>query len=221
VGKPDQFEPTNPVPLKQLDAGPQINLNGPKGAKVMRRSTEPGLIGTYSESLSSSGGGIPGFPGGGDPDGYLVAGNYTFNNGGGGADVGGFNAQFNFPGNTNWTNRAAIASVNRSQGVTVNWTGGDPNGTVQIFGYSVSDTTDNAIAGFFNCIERASAGTFTVPSHVLLALPPSPTGGAASLTPLGALAVGGVSNPGSFTAPRLDFGVIFSTNVTLKSLNYQ
>jgi uncharacterized protein (TIGR03437 family) len=221
VGKPDQFEPTNPVPLKQLDAGPQINLNGPKGAKVIRRSTEPGMIGTYSESLFSGGGGIPGFPGGGDPDGYLVAGNYTFNNGSGGADVGGFNAQFNFPGNTNWTNRAAIASVNRSQGVTVNWSGGDPNGMVQIFGYSVSDTTDNAIAGFFNCIERASAGAFTVPPHVLLALPPSPTGGADSLTPLGALGVGGVSNPGSFTAPRLDFGVIFSTNVTLKSLNYQ
>ncbi len=221
VGKPDQFTPVDPVQTRELDAGPQINLNGPKGAKVMRRATEVNLIGTYFETLSSGGGGIPGFPGGGDPDGYLVPGNYTFNNGGGGADVGGFNAQFNFPGNTNWTNRAQIANVNRSQGVTVNWTGGDPNGTVQIFGYSVSDTTDNAVAGFFNCIERASVGTFTVPSHVLLALPPSPTGGAASLAPLGALAVGGVSNPGSFTAPRLDFGVIFSTNVTLKSLNYQ
>lgn len=220
VGQPDQFTPVDPVQTRELDAGPQINLNGPRGAKVMRRSTEPNLIGTYFETLFSSGIGLPGGGGSGTPD-YLVPGNYTFNNGGGGADVGGFTAQFTFPGNTNWTNRAAIASVNRSQGVTVNWTGGDPNGTVQIFGYSVSDTTDSAIAGFFNCIERASVGTFTVPSHVLLALPPSPTGGAASLAPLGALAVGGVSNPGSFTAPRLDFGVIFSTNVTVKSLNYQ
>ncbi len=221
VGAPDQFTPQDPVRYRELDAGPVINLNGPKGAKTLKKAPDVNLIGTYFETLSSGGIGIPGLPGGGgDPDGYLVPGNYTFNNGAGGPGVGAFNAQFTLPPNTTWTNKDAINNVNRSQGQTVTWTGGDQNGTVQIYGFSVSDLTENAVAGFFNCIERASARTFTIPSAVLLALPSTPAGGGLG-TPTGALGVGGVSNPGSFTAPNLDNGVIFSSTATLKTVTYQ
>jgi hypothetical protein len=173
-------------------------------------------FGNYGETLSQSGAGIPG----GTPD-FLVPGAYVFNNGAGGANVGSFNANFNFLGNVDWTNKNAITTVNRSQGVTVTWSGGDPNGTVQIYGYSVSDASENAVAGFFNCIERNSAGRFTVPASVLLALPATPSGGISLGAPLAGLSIGGVSNPVSFTAPGLDVGTIFSTNVLLKSVNFQ
>ncbi len=217
VGSQNNLTPVDPIRARGLDAGAAINMNGPKGARSLRRVEN--LIGTYGESLATGGIGVPGAPGGGDPDGYLVPGNYTFNNGAGGADVRSFNASFTLPPNVNWTNKAATNTINRTNGVTVNWTGGDANSFVQIYGYSLSEDSDNAVGGFFVCLERASAGTFTVPPAILLALPPSPSG--TSLLPLGAMGVGGVSAPREFTAPGLDYGVIVSTSMTVKSVTFQ
>lgn len=215
VGKADQLTPVDPIVPRQLDAGPVINMNGPKGAKTLKKVPEATLIGNYYETLATSGFGMPG-----DPEGYLVPGAYTYNNGSGGANVGAFTANYTIPANVTWTNKAATTTINRAQGVTVNWSGGDQSGTVQIYGFSVSDESENAVAGFFNCIERASVGTFTVPSSVLLALPPT-FGGGLTAGATSILGVGGVTNPGSFTAPGIDVGVIFHTNVTAKSVTYQ
>jgi uncharacterized protein (TIGR03437 family) len=220
VGTSNRLTPVDPIQPRGLNAGALINVNGPKGAKSLKQTT-PSLIGTYSESFSTGGISFPGAPGGGDPDGYLVAGNYTFNNGGGGPDVGAFTANFTLPANVNWTNRASTSNVNRAQGLDVNWTGGDPNGYVQIYGYSLSEVAENAVTGFFSCLERASVGTFNVPSAILLALPPSPSGGANNLVPTGILGVGGVSSPRTFSAPGIDTGVIVSSSVVAKSVNYQ
>lgn len=221
TGTSSQLTPVDPIQPRGLNAGALINMNGPKGAKSLKPIQS--LIGTYGESLATGGISVPGAPGGGDPDGYLVPGNYTFNNGAGGPDVGAFNASFTLPANVNWTNKAAISTVSRANGMTVNWTGGDPNGFVQIYGYSLSEVSENAVTGFFICLERASVGTFNVPSAILLALPPSPAGGGGltDLVPTGILGVGSVSNPREFTAPGLDAGIIVSTSVTAKSVNYQ
>jgi len=218
VGQSNNLTPVDPIRPRGLNAGALINVNGPKGAKSLK--PVPNLIGTYSETLATGGISIPGAPGGGgDPDGYLVAGNYTFNNGSGGPDVGAFNASFTLPPNVNWTNRASTTNVNRANGQVVNWTGGGANDLVQIYGYSLSELADNAVAGFFICLERASVGTFTVPPSILLALPASPSG--ASLSPVGVFSVGSVSNPREFTAPGIDTGVIVSVNTVAKSVNYQ
>ncbi len=219
VGNSNNLTPVDPIQPRGLNAGALINVNGPKGAKTLKPI--PNLIGNYSESLATGGISFPGAPGGGDPDGYLVAGNYTFNNGAGGPDVGAFNASFTLPANINWTNKASTTVVNRTQGLTVNWTGGDPSGYVQIYGYSLSEVSENAVTGFFTCLERSSVGTFNVPAAILLALPPSPTGGATDLIPIGILGVGGVSSPRTFTAPGIDTGTIVSTAVITKSVNYQ
>lgn len=217
VGQSSNLTPVDPIRARGLNAGAQININGPKGAKTMRQV--PNLIGTYGETLSSGGIAIPGAPGGGDPDGYLVAGNYTFNNGSGGSDVGAFNASFTLPANINWTNRTAVTNVNRANGQLVTWTGGGSSDLVQIYGYSLSELSDNAIAGFFICLERASVGSFTVPPAILLALPPSPAG--SSLTPVGVFSVGSVSAPRDFTAPGIDSGTIVSTTAIAKGVSYQ
>ncbi len=219
VGTNQTLTPVDPIQPRGLNAGALINVNGPKGAKTMK--TVSNLIGIYNETFATGTIAFPGAPTGGDPDGYLVAGNYTFNNGAGGPDVGAFNASFSLPANINWTNKTSTSTVNRAQGLNVNWTGGDPNGFVQIYGYSLSELSENAVTGFFTCLERASVGTFNVPSAILLALPPSPSGGAIGGAPTGLLGVGGVSSPGTFTAPGIDTGVIVSSAVIAKSVNYQ
>ena len=218
IGTTNQPTPIDPKRPRGLDAGSGINVTGPKGAKILKKVDM--ISGSYSETLASGGFAIPGAPSTGDPEGYLVPGNYTFNNGNGGVDVGRFNASFTQLQPVVWSNKAAITTVNRSQGVTVDWTGGDPNGWVQIFGFSLSDVSENAVTGFFSCLERASVGTFNVPAAILLALPPSPVGGGMG-TPIGALGVGGVSTPSEFTAPGIDTGVIVSTSLALKTVNYQ
>lgn len=215
AGLSSRLVPVDPILPRGLDAGALINVNGPKGAKTLKPT--PNVIGSYEEQLAAGTIAL----GGGDPDGYLVAGNYSFNNGTGGSGVGAFNASFTLPANIAWTNKASTTTVNRSQGVTVNWTGGDPNGFVQIYGYSYSEVTENAVTGYFTCLERASVGTFNVPAAILLALPPSPSVGASNFVPTSALGVGGVSLSSAFTAPGIDTGAIVSSAIITKSVIYQ
>jgi uncharacterized protein (TIGR03437 family) len=100
---------------------------------------------------------------------YLTPGDYTLT-ATGGADVGPFTSTLTLPESFQWTNRDAIASVSRANGVTVNWTGG--SGYVTIIGISA---TAQSVGASFSCQAPASAGTFTVPPVVLLALPASAT----------------------------------------------
>lgn len=208
----------DPIVPRGLDAGPSIALTGPGGAKTLT-TTQGVPAGNYNATLYTGTAGIPGGGGaGGSP--YLVAGNYVFNNGAGGADVKGFNVNLPFATPVTWTNKAAITTVDRAAGQTITWTGGDPNGYVEIYGFSLSEAADNAITGFFLCLERASARTFTVPPVVLLALPPSPAGSAATAA-VSTLGVGGIGVPVQFTATGLDQGVAASTTLTLKSVTYR
>jgi len=215
-GKSDSLTPIDYAPPRGLDAGALININGPKGARSLKKVSS--LIGNYSETLSSAGISLP-IPGA--PDGsYLDPGPYSFNNGAGGADVRGFTANLNLGAPVVWSNKAAVTNVNRAAGQTVTWTGGDNNGYVVIYGFSATDASDNALLSIFTCTERASAGTFTVPASILLALPPSPTATSAGL-PFGLMGVGSGNLPVTFSAPGLDYAYIVSSSLTLKSVNYQ
>jgi len=78
----------DPIRATNLDAGPVLNLNGPKGAKQFTKTA-----GIYTARLG--GGGFPGLPGG-QPE-YLDPGAYTLDNGSGGTDVGAFRATLNVP----------------------------------------------------------------------------------------------------------------------------
>jgi len=134
-----------------LNAG-NISLTGPTGTQQLMQVTQGQLI-AYSLSPPASF-----FPSSG--------GTFTFQ-GTGGPDIGPFTVTVSDPSPLVWTNQAAITSVNRSQNVTVTWTGGIPGTWVQIGGGS---TTISA-SGTFVCFAPVSAGTFTIPSYVLLASP--------------------------------------------------
>lgn len=155
-------DPTIP---QRLSGGVSIDVRGPRGAKqIPRRGSDGGL---YSTSV---GGGIPGVTPDYGPE-YLVPGSYILDHPAG-SDVGAFTATLTLPAPIEWTNRDSFSVVQRTQDLTVTWTGGDAAKEFVEVGVSSWDTTRRIVAGI-TCTERASAGRFTIPAWLLSALPPS------------------------------------------------
>jgi uncharacterized protein (TIGR03437 family) len=184
VNGQDDYLFNNLVPL---DAGSSFTVKGPGGTM-----TVPATPGQTQATLSSTGS-------------FLVPGIYTIS-GTGGKDVGPFSATIAIPAQPTLGSPASAnnLTVTRSNGMTVTWSGADPNGHVEIELISALDSSFNTAATAF-CKAPASAGTFTVPSYVLLALP---TGNFTSL----ALGPGDAQGAASalFTATGLGIGFVQS-----------
>jgi len=134
-----------------LDGGPSIKVTGPNGVQN---------IPTTGKQVTLA------------PGTFLAPGPYTFS-GTGGADVGSFTAPFTIPTPATLTSPASgpLVTVTRSNGVTITWSGGSASSIIQISGGNATDSTGSLGASFI-CLAAASAGTFTIPPSVLLALPP-------------------------------------------------
>jgi hypothetical protein len=120
-----------------------------------------------------------------------------------------------------WTNQTGLASLDRTQDLTVTWSGGIPD---KEFALIVGLSSNGQVTAGFLCAEKVSAGQFTVPAWVLSSLPATAlfTGGGQSMLG-GLLAVGTASftNVGRFTGLGLDFGVITYEQATVSLANYQ
>ena len=66
---------------------------------------------------------------------------------------------------------AVAGNLDRTQGLTVTWTGGDPNGYVNIVGTSINSTGGTNLTGIFSCSAPISAGQFFVPDFVTRSMP--------------------------------------------------
>jgi uncharacterized protein (TIGR03437 family) len=179
-----------------IDAGPSLTVSGPNGTESM--TVTPGEVPTeYAGTLNSVGK-------------YLVPGAYTVT-GPGGANVGSFSAQFNIPTPPTWTNQNSLSTVTLADGLTVNWGGVLGSNVILIEGLSATDATLTNGAGF-SCAAPASAGTFTVPPAVMLALP---TGnyGTVNFKP--------AVDPVGFTASGLNLGYVTSNLLTAISTAFQ
>ncbi len=209
----------DPVPSLSLDAGSALNLNGPRGAKPILRQ---GVAKAYSYGPTTMlGGGVPGILDSGAPE-YLVPGDYTVDNGGGGADVGAFRATLTIPASPlNWTNQDALNNISRTQDLTITWSGGAPGGTVAIFGAAADPT--QAIGAEFICAAPTEAGSFTVPAYVVSELPAS--GLAAGLpvkVPVGFLSIATtLPQPTRFQPTGIDVGFFNWGLVLTKNVNFQ
>jgi uncharacterized protein (TIGR03437 family) len=139
--------------IAPLDAGSSFTVKGPSGS--MNLAGTPGQTRT---TLSAAGT-------------FLVPGSYTIT-GTGGKDVGPFSATITFPASPTLVSPLSAngLTVTRSNGMTVTWRGGDPNGHVEIVLESAIDNMFNTGASAA-CTAPTSAGTFTIPPYVLLALP--------------------------------------------------
>lgn len=136
-----------------LDGGSSFTVKGPNGSVPVT-----GTPGQFKATLSAAGT-------------FLGLGAYTVT-GAGGKDVGPFNATATFPATPTLASPLYSSSlaVTRSSGMTVTWAGGGPNGNVEILVQSATDNTYSTGATA-QCTAPASAGTFTLPPYVLLALP--------------------------------------------------
>jgi uncharacterized protein (TIGR03437 family) len=191
-----------------LNAGPDVNITGPDGAIAMPLQTEPGF--SFYTTPSSDKSFIP-----------ASGGSFTFDNGSGGPDVGAFTASLTMAAPVTWTNMNSISTVTRANGVTVNWTGGDPSTYVNISGLSLGSLSGSStvfVAADFTCQAPTSAGTFTVPPVVLLELPPSFTIAGISTS---SLSVSNVTGPATFTATGLDVGWVEASVENTIMVTYQ
>jgi hypothetical protein len=174
-----------------LNAG-TVTVQGPVGG-VQTLTTVPSAPGDYvAESL----------PGGFVP---AAGGTFTFTaTGASGANgLAGFTQGLSAPAPLVWSNAGSAGTVTRSQGVTVDWTGGG-DGFVQISGGSIATSASGTFDASFTCNAAASAGTFTVPASVLLALPVGS----------GSLSVGNYTLPQNFSVSGLDFAVAIASATT-------
>ncbi len=201
-------DPTNP---DGLDAGPAVNVTGPHGTKQLTNGP-----GAYSGDLGGNDPlGLLGIQNLGPP--FLDPGTYTFDNGAGGPNVGGFRATLNVPATVTWTNADQVGTVDRTKSLTVNWTGADPaKEFIVIAGFS-TDTRGAQAFGAYVCTERANAGTFTIPSFIFSTLPASPGPNGYN----GVVWVGNVSLPTRFTASGLAVGFLVYELFQYEAVNYK
>ena len=186
-----------------LDAGASIAVTGPAGSLTL----------SSLAALSPAGLGIYGLTSGTVPDTFLPSsgGTFTFDNGSGGKDVQHFNAVLTLPAGLSWSNASQIASINRSQGVNVTWTGGAAGSYVEITGGSTATIGGQSTTVAFICLAPVAAGQFTVPAPVLLSLPAGS----------GILSLGDYSNIKLFTAPGIDLGMLSGYNTaTIATIPY-
>ena len=154
-----------------------------------------------------------------------AGGPFSFSNTGG-ADVGPISgANITMPPAVNWTNMDAISTIVRTDGVTVNWdTGTAFSGFMTIAGNSFQLTSTDgsqAIITGFTCTAPYSAGTFTVPSYVLLSLAPGVSMVDGISIPSGTLSLSITAAPVRFTAPNLDYAVLDASSTAATTVTYQ
>ena len=163
-----------------LDAGQTINVTSLGGTLILNKK----VFSTTTVYQANA------------PTNFVPAegGEFTFFNPSPGTDVQQFSTAVFVPSNFTWTNSSAFATVNR-RGATFTWSGGSNAAYVSITG--VADVATGFRASF-RCNAPASAGQFTVPASVLMAMPPGPA----------LLYLEAVSSQQSFTAPGLDWGLL-------------
>ena len=125
------------------------------------------------------------------PSGPLT-GTYTVS-GSGGKDVGTFKVAVNIQSPFSLTNTSALASITRSQGATVSWTGGFAGGDVMLNGVAAGPSGSIN----FYCHAPSSAGQLTIPAATLLALPPG----------TGKLVIVNATAPQTVSASGIDLGL--------------
>jgi uncharacterized protein (TIGR03437 family) len=204
--------PTTTTPgstITELDAG-NVTLTGPTGSGLNNAPLQE-LLNTYELSINGIGSTV---------NGNLVAGTYTLN-GSGGTGVGPFTASVTIGPPLTITG-GLPATVNRSSGLSLNWTGGNSTDYVEILGdaFTLSNSTVTGGASFA-CITTAGAGGFTVPSSILTQLPAISAAQIAAGTGEGLLAVysGTISTSGNglFNAPLVGGGTITNAAFTAGS----
>jgi uncharacterized protein (TIGR03437 family) len=200
--RPDNPFDLRPDPIfpQRLNVGQALNLSGP-----------PGTVQVPAPNYAFQG------------DANVISpGDYTVDNGAGTPAFGPFKAALTLPPMLTWTNKDALVSANRTQDLTVTWSGGIPD---KEFALIVGLSSNKQVTAGFLCAEKVSAGKFTVPAWVLSSIPKSDLVniGGGQTVPAGVLGVGTapLTSTGRFTAPGLDYAVFTYEQATISLVPYQ
>ncbi len=136
---------------------------------------------------------------------HLASGTYGLT-GSGGAAFGGFSVSLDIGTPLTLTNTADLASITRSQGATVTWSGGYPNGDVLV-------SASAGGGGRLLCSAPSSAGQLVIPPALLLGT--VPFGGP------GFFAVRNTTSPQAISASGLDVGFAVGSVVARFNTNYK
>jgi hypothetical protein len=195
-----------------LNGGPSISFTGPNGSQATA-ITNPAslpqlLLGYFGGSM-----------GGASVSGSLALNPGSYNvSSAGGADVGAFQATLNVPSPITWTGRNSLLSVNRTQPLTISWTGGSPTDLVGLVGFG-EDIPSNA-STMFVCLAQQGASSITVAPPILANLPATRANPLQSKDVLYLVSV-----PGSAAVPiqaaGLDAGAALFTYINGKTVVYQ
>ena len=144
-----------------LDMGAPFLLTGPNGSKTLTYGFTGARAGYIGGSISNNI--LPSSL-------FLDPGSYTLQ-GFGGMDVGPFSTSFAIPQPVTWTNRLQTNVVDRTQPLTVSWTGGDSGQVIALLGFGEDLPTFSSAV--FVCIAPPGATSFTIPTDMLSNLPAS------------------------------------------------
>ena len=136
-----------------LDAGASLLLTGAAGSFTLNQTAKGHYRVLFGSSMTG-----PNIP----------LGTYTII-GSGGKDVGAFSATISVGSHLAISNKASLATVDRTKPLTVTWTGGVAGNYVLIGGYTPNAHSNGAYMpnANFACGEDAGKGTFTIPSYIL------------------------------------------------------
>jgi len=191
-----------------LDMGPPLLLSGPNGKRTLTQGFSGAMAGYLGGSISNNI--LPSslFL---DPGAYSVQGF-------GGTDIGAFSTSFTIPPPFVWTNRSTTNVVDRTQPLTLSWSGGDSGQVVAILGFG-EDLPTNSSAVFV-CIAPPGSSSFTVPTDMLSDLPATRPNPLQSKDIIYLLTLSG-SSLKSIAAHGLDAGITSFYSITGKTVVLQ
>lgn len=140
-----------------LDMGIPFLLTGPNGSKTLTASFTGAASGYLGGQVSNNL--LPSTL-------FLDPGSYTVQ-GFGGLNVGAFTTNYTIPTLLTWNNRPNV--IDRTQPLTLTWTGGDSGQVIAIVGFG--EDLPTASSAVFACIAPAGALSFTIPPDILTNLP--------------------------------------------------
>jgi uncharacterized protein (TIGR03437 family) len=202
------------TPAAELNAGPSFSVTGTSGKVVVPSLDSAGMFGA---SLGATGfdGMVGDYPTGTipatlDPGAVSVSGP-------GGTAVGPLQGAATASAPLTWINRDQISLVDRSQPLSLTWSGGNSATDVVFITGANADLPSNASAGFL-CSVPLGQQSFTVPAYVLANLPASHSSFVPAFLAITALPANGSA---ALSGSGLDAGYVMYGSSTKKTIGLQ